>query len=644
MLDQDTARALLSIADQTGARVALVGDRRQLPAVGRGGVLELANRWVDPVARVDLAVVHRFTRETRAADGTTTRVPDPVYALISLRMRDGDDPAGVFDYLHARGSVRLHDSEHHRQQVIADQVTSAHRAGRTVAVVVDTREQVAALNSAIRDRLVEAGLVDDQHTADARGGQPVGAGDSIATRRNEHGLDVANRDVWTVTRVHADGTLTVSSTERGIRELPADYVRDYVELAYATTAYGTQGADTTAAHLVLGDHSTAASAYVGMTRGREANTVHLVAEDLDEAREQWVTAFSRDRADLGPGHASQLAARQSAGYTPARSLDRVLDDLREAWSEQADRQRELQRDTALRDRVAEVIALREHRDQALTPLEAREAQARASAEHARAQADRSQAAVDHHAHQIRDRLLQDWNQQREQARHAGQMVLAGPGRLGHRLLAVNRATEALAKWSTSWQPYLPDMPTSTTAIAYFATRWHDQQRITDAFDQVARTQAEHAHPDHHATHQVAETAEQQWRQLRHETFELRSHYDNRLFGYGRLAHADDLDQRLDQADQQIGDSRTRLDRVNRRLHRLAHEPTITAQPEGWLERKHENWRADDAAERATLRRITELGNALAIDTAARERLHGSYTHERHSMQHDLGHHGPSFGR
>src|SRR6266545_6342613 len=42
MLDQDTARALLTIADETGARIAFVGDRQQLPAVGRGGVLDHA--------------------------------------------------------------------------------------------------------------------------------------------------------------------------------------------------------------------------------------------------------------------------------------------------------------------------------------------------------------------------------------------------------------------------------------------------------------------------------------------------------------------------------------------------------------------------------------------------------------------------
>lgn len=44
MLDQDTARALLTIADETGARVAFMGDRHQLPAVGRGGVLDHATR------------------------------------------------------------------------------------------------------------------------------------------------------------------------------------------------------------------------------------------------------------------------------------------------------------------------------------------------------------------------------------------------------------------------------------------------------------------------------------------------------------------------------------------------------------------------------------------------------------------------
>ena len=106
MLDQDTARALLTIADETGARVAFVGDRHQLPAVGRGGVLDHAVAWAHPTAVVTLEKVHRFT--------------DPDYAAMSLRMRTGDDPGGVFDALHRRGQVVIHASEVERTAALAD--------------------------------------------------------------------------------------------------------------------------------------------------------------------------------------------------------------------------------------------------------------------------------------------------------------------------------------------------------------------------------------------------------------------------------------------------------------------------------------------------------------------------------------------
>ena len=640
MLDEDTARALLTTADEVGARVALVGDRRQLPAVGRGGVLELAHRWVHLAACVTLEEVHRFTRQTITDDGETMRVPDPVYAVVSLQMRDGDDQARVFDYLAARGQIMVHASDYDRQQAIADQVAGEHGAGRTVAVVADTRDQAAALNEAIHERLVRAGLVDDRRTTATRAGELIAAGNLIATRRNDHQLDVANRDLWTITRVHRDGSLTVLG-ERGVRELPADYARENVQLGYASTAHGAQGTTATTAHLVVSEHTTAASAYVGMTRGRDRDTAHLVAADLDDAREQWIAAFARDRADLGPTHAAARASRQAAGYTQARPLDQLLVELREAWREQADRQRELDRATAARERLEQVIALRAERDQALAALQPREAQARTDAERAGADAECSQAAIDRHAQQLRDRLITEWDSQREQARHAGQVVLTGPGRLGHRLIAVNRATETLAHWSLAWQPYLPDMPTSTTAIARYAT-WPDRHAaIVDAFEQHTRSQAEHAHPGHREMQQRAEAAAQQQWQVAREAFDLRSHFDARLHRYGALAHADDPERRLDQLGHDVRASETRLAATRRRLERLVGEPAVTAQPAGWLEQQHERWRTDDAAETAVRHRAAELRHAL--DTAARERLH-THHYEHHPMQHDAGRQGPDFGR
>jgi hypothetical protein len=71
MLDQDTALALLTVADESGSTLALVGDRAQLPAVGRGGVFDIAAALTPRV--FDLTSLHRFT--------------DPDYAQLTLDLR-----------------------------------------------------------------------------------------------------------------------------------------------------------------------------------------------------------------------------------------------------------------------------------------------------------------------------------------------------------------------------------------------------------------------------------------------------------------------------------------------------------------------------------------------------------------------------
>ena len=57
-----------------------------------------------------------------------------------------------------------------------------------------------------------------------------------------------------------------------------------------------------------------------------------MAADLAEARQQWMAVFGRDRADLGPGHAAQLAAAEAARYAQPRSLDQVRAELHQAWT------------------------------------------------------------------------------------------------------------------------------------------------------------------------------------------------------------------------------------------------------------------------------------------------------------------------
>ncbi|MDR2348492.1 MAG: AAA family ATPase [Bifidobacteriaceae bacterium] len=79
----------------TGATLALVGHRAQLPAVGRGGALDMAAQ----------------IRGRTYAMTELQRFTDPNYAALTLDTRDRDNPGAVFARLAATGLVTLHDGD-----------------------------------------------------------------------------------------------------------------------------------------------------------------------------------------------------------------------------------------------------------------------------------------------------------------------------------------------------------------------------------------------------------------------------------------------------------------------------------------------------------------------------------------------------
>ena len=323
MLDQDSALALLRIADESGVTIALVGDRAQLPAVGRGGVLDFAARLTPTV--VDMTSLHRFT--------------DDDYAALTLELRRGRNPAAVFDKLNALGLIKLHESDDDMQEAIAKTACTED------AITAATNDEARMLNERIRAERVERGEVDDARTVFGSDGLPIGAGDVIQTRRNESTLGVANRQAWMVQHVGDGGGLSVVEIGNGRKQqrtvkLPADYVTEDAHLAYAVTAYGVQGATVNASHTVLSDGLDAAGVYVGMTRGRETNTLHLVATDLDDAKQQFVDALTRDRADRGLEDATNRAREAVADLVSDGPMsivnaerDRIVEQISQADAE-----------------------------------------------------------------------------------------------------------------------------------------------------------------------------------------------------------------------------------------------------------------------------------------------------------------------
>ena len=627
MLDQDSARALLVIADEHHTRLALVGDRHQLPAVGRGGVLDLAARWANPESCLALESVHRFA--------------DPDYAELSLAMRTSQHPGGVFDTLLARGQIRLHPSESERNRALAQigAQPSGEAAAERVLVIAETREQVAALNGTIRDQLITTGRLDDTRAVTTAAGERIGVGDRVATRRNEPTLDVANRDTFTVTGIAPDGTLTLHDGRRSERHLPASYVQDHLELAYATTVYGAQGHTVAQAHLLVGEHTGAAGAYVGMTRGRQTNIAHLVAGNVKDARDQWISTFSRDRADLGPAHAAALAASEAATYATGRPAEAVLIDLRSAWTLQADLTEHVADAASVRDELALIVPLRAQSDPQIAQLRGAEAQARVDSDHARARLKHTEAAITTATRHLTADLHDSWNQAYPNAARAAETIRAGTGRFGRGRAEVNAARENLTSWARAWQPILTDVTGLPVGALLdpdqLATRmpYNGSSALHAAIGRYAEHAANQAHPELDATRHAVEVADQHARNTRDTRIaaeNARAHQFNEL-GLGDLAYTDRPAQQLAAAEDNLSTLTLQLTQTQDRISALGREPAIRTLAVGRLQTEHDTCVHDHEHDKDA--------RAQAA-WAARNAPRPSHEHEHH---HDLHRSGADHG-
>ncbi|WP_374196586.1 AAA family ATPase, partial [Microbacterium sp. BF1] len=318
MLDQDPAHALVTIADETGTGAALIGDRAQLPDVSRGGVLDLA---VAASPRpIDLTDLYCFN--------------DKEYAQLTIAMRDHHEPGKLFDQLHERGNITIHATDAEAWTAISTDVIRKAEAGATV--VVTSNDAATQLNSLAQDARARAGHTRTPAVEVAGSdGLNIRVGDRIMTRSNDKDLRDANRDTWTVARVHRDGSVSLKDKESGRKaRLPAEYVEAHTHLAYASTEYGVQGATVDFGHGIVTDSSSAQAVYVSATRGREHNTLHLVAGDIDEARSIFTGALRHEAGDRGVEAARENITRDLHGIVlPAPGVDLTVRAERLATSE-----------------------------------------------------------------------------------------------------------------------------------------------------------------------------------------------------------------------------------------------------------------------------------------------------------------------
>ena len=334
-----TLDELVGAARQSGSKILLVGDGAQLGSVEAGGAFSLLVKDRGDLVP-ELSDVRRFTAEWEKAS--------------SIELRLGNKTA--IDAYEAHGRI----TEGTREMLL-DAIYTAWKkdvdAGKSSLMIAGDSATVTELNGRARADRVREGTVADEGLLMADG-QTAGVGDEVVTRQNNRLVTtgktwVKNGDRWTVTAANPDGTLALRRAGRGGEVvLPADYVAQHVELAYATTAYRSQGRTTDTAHALVSPATTREVLYVSATRGREANSLYVdTAYDPDRAtshdgamspqtaKDVLASVLTNEGSDRSAHETLERAQRQAADFTVLaaeyETLARVA--LQQRWDELLDR-------------------------------------------------------------------------------------------------------------------------------------------------------------------------------------------------------------------------------------------------------------------------------------------------------------------
>ncbi|MGH2911639.1 MAG: ATP-dependent DNA helicase [Solirubrobacteraceae bacterium] len=303
MVDHKRLDALTDLIESSGAKLIAVGDGKQLPSIGPGGMFD---RLTQHALTVELDTIHRTTDPTEQRAWQALRAGEPERAMAHYQ---------------ARGNLHLADT---RDQAAENAVQAWARLSldhdmRQIALIADASNvEIDRLNARA------------QHLRDERG--ELGARETYPTdthygiRENDHVAFIAqhkpsgqprveNGTRGEITNIRRDGTLTLTLDGSGREIMLAGKEIDSLRLAYAQHVYRQQGATAERSVVLTGGWQTSKeSAYVQATRARNGTDWYLARDQLGQEGQD-------------PDRINRLAERmsQSQEHTPSIAYQETWD-------------------------------------------------------------------------------------------------------------------------------------------------------------------------------------------------------------------------------------------------------------------------------------------------------------------------------
>ncbi len=276
MLGTRKTAEIIAVARKTGAKLVLVGDRKQLQAIDAGSPFAALSE------RHGAAVLEEIRRQRQ--DWAKRSVHDFAHGKAAAALEEFDR-RGLLTVAETRKEVL--------QRLVSDWQRAAASGGLSETLVLTgTRAESTMVNRMIQQAKFASGLLSPECVALRSGEAHVG--DRIIFRRNT-GL-FNNGDRATVTRVDRAARTLTAKLDSGTRVTVdlADY--DHVELGYASTTHSAQGASVERCLVLCGGVMTdRESTYVQASRAREETRLYVDIESAEEGMADVVRLMQRSR-------------------------------------------------------------------------------------------------------------------------------------------------------------------------------------------------------------------------------------------------------------------------------------------------------------------------------------------------------------
>jgi conjugative relaxase-like TrwC/TraI family protein len=269
MVDHARLDSLTELVERSGAKLIAVGDGKQLPSIGPGGMFD---RLTQHAPTVELETVHR------------TKDPDEQRAWQALR---AGEPERAMAHYHSRGRLHLADTRDQAAEsaVQAWAKLTEHHPIREVALIADaSNKEIERLNARAQHRRAERGELGAHELPLSSVHYGLRQGDHvafIAQHRPPRQPRVENGTRGEITGISPDQTVTLTLDGSGRTLQLAGEDVESLRLAYAQHVYRQQGATVDRAIVLTGGWQTSKeTAYVQATRARHGTDWHLARDQL----------------------------------------------------------------------------------------------------------------------------------------------------------------------------------------------------------------------------------------------------------------------------------------------------------------------------------------------------------------------------